>query len=323
MTRPAYRSSSLHLLPIVAPVAQPLLARTMSRQPGPLADVLTMAKPGITGMVLLATAFGYTVGRHLHADWLHLALVLLGTLLVGAGGNTLNQYLERDVDKRMRRTQDRPLPAGRVRPVAALIGGVAASVAGVMLLGLVANLASAGLGVLVVVSYVLFYTPLKRISGLNTLVGAIPGAVPPVLGWVAAGRELGRPALALFLILYVWQLPHFLAIAWLYRQDYAAAGMPMLPVTDTTGRRTRAMIVLYSLVLVPVSLYPAMIGVAGAVYFYGALAVSGLFLLAAIAMGIRPGDGAARLLFRASLAFLPLLFGLMLYDAVPVPGARP
>jgi protoheme IX farnesyltransferase len=281
----------------------------MSRQPGLLADLLTMSKVGITGMVLLATAFGYTVGRHLHADWLHLAVVLLGTLLVGAGGNTLNQYLERDVDKKMRRTRDRPLPAGRVRPQSALLGGTAASLAGIVLLGAAANLASAALGVLVVVSYVLFYTPLKRISGLNT--------------WVAAGRELGRPALALFLILYVWQLPHFLAIAWLYRQDYAAAGMPMLPVTDTDGQRTRAMIVLYSLVLVPVSLYPAMIGLAGAVYFYGALAVSGAFLLTAVAMGVRPGDGPARLLFRASLVFLPLLFGLMLYDAVPVPVGQP
>ncbi len=294
-----------------------------SRQPGLLADVMTMAKPGITGMVLLATAFGYTVGRHAHVIWWHLGLVLLGTLLVGAGGNTLNQYLERDVDKRMRRTRERPLPAGRVRPGAALAGGVLAGLAGVTLLGAVANWMSAALGILVVVSYVLFYTPLKRISGLNTLVGAIPGAVPPVLGWIAADRELGRAALALFLILYVWQLPHFLAIAWLYKQDYASAGMPMLPVTDPAGRRTRTMVVLYSLVLVPVSLYPAMIGMAGAVYFYGALAVSGMFLLAAVLMGVRPGDASARLLFRASLVFLPLLFGLMLYDAVPVQVSRP
>jgi protoheme IX farnesyltransferase len=297
--------------------------RPSSRPPGLLADVITLAKPGITGMVLLATAFGYSVGRQAHVNGWHLVLVLLGTLLVGGGGNALNQYLERDVDKRMRRTQQRPLPAGRMRPAAALAGGVAASVAGIALLGAVANWMSAALGILVVVSYVLFYTPLKRISGLNTLVGALPGAVPPVLGWVAADRELGRAALALFLILYVWQLPHFLAIAWLYKHEYAAAGMPMLPVTDPAGRRTRAMVVLYSLVLVPVSLYPAMIGVAGAVYFYGALAVSGLFLLAAVLLGVRPSDASARLLFRASLVFLPLLFGLMLYDAVPVPVTSP
>ena len=147
-----------------------------SRPPGLFADMITLAKPGIMGMVLLATAFGYSVGRHAHVNGWHLGLVLFGTLLVGAGGNTLNQYLERDADKHMRRTRHRPLPAGRMRPAAALAGGVAASVAGVALLGAVANWMSAALGILVVVSYVLFYTPLKRISGLNTLVGAIPGA---------------------------------------------------------------------------------------------------------------------------------------------------
>ena len=296
---------------------------TLSRRPGPVADALTLAKPGITGMVLLATAFGYLVGRHADADWMHLGLVLLGTLLVGAGGNTLNQYLERDVDALMNRTRNRPLPSGRVQPAVALAGGVALGLGGIAELAVVANLASAAFALLVIVSYVMFYTPLKRITGLNTLVGAVPGAIPPVLGWVAADRELGQPALALFLILYVWQLPHFLAIAWLYRRDYAAAGMPMLPVTDAAGSRTRAMVVLYSLVLVPVTMYPGVIGIAGPVYFYGALAVSGLFLCAALLMGLRPSDTTARILFRASLFFLPLVFALMLYDAVPVPRVRP
>jgi protoheme IX farnesyltransferase len=295
----------------------------MTRRPSPVADALTMSKPGITGMVLLATAFGYLVGRHAEADWMHLGLVLLGTLLLGAGGNMLNQYLERDVDALMNRTRNRPLPAGRVRPVVALAGGVVLGLGGIAELAVVANLASAAFALLVLVSYVMFYTPLKRISGLNTLVGAIPGAIPPVLGWVAADRPLGPPALALFLILYVWQLPHFLAIAWLYRRDYAAAGMPMLTVTDATGRRARAMVVLYSLLLVPVTLYPSVIGIAGPVYFFGALAVSGLFLCAAALMGVRPSDATARILFRASLFFLPLVFALMLYDAVPVQGLRP
>lgn len=303
---------------------QPTLAKPMPRHPGLLADALTLAKPRIMVMVLLATALGYTAGRHVQIGWGHLALVLLATLLVGAGANALNQYLEREVDKRMLRTAQRPLPAGRMRPMAALVGGIATSVLGIGMLAIVANLLSAALGVLVVVSYVLFYTPLKRVSALNTLVGAIPGAVPPVLGWAAAHRELGRGALALFLILYVWQLPHFLAIAWLYRKDYASAGMPMLPVIEgPAGQRTRAMVVLYSLVLVPVSLYPAVIGLAGPVYFYGALVVSGLFLLAALAMGALPGDRSARVVFRASLALLPLLFALMLFDAIPVPELKP
>jgi heme o synthase len=293
------------------------------RRAGPVADALTLAKPGITSMVLLTTAFGYVVGRHSEANWGHLALVLLGTLMVGAGGNMLNQYLERDVDALMNRTRNRPLPAGRVEPVTALAAGVALGLSGIAELGIVANLTSAALGLLVLVSYVLFYTPLKRITGLNTLVGAIPGAVPPVLGWAAAGQGLGRSALALYLIMYVWQLPHFLAIAWLYRRDYASAGMPMLPVTDHTGRRTRAMIVLYSLVLIPVSLYPTIVGLAGAIYFYGAMLASAAFLVAAVAMGIRPSDRFARILFRASLLYLPLVFVLMLIDAIPGQGLRP
>ena len=290
----------------------------MFHRRGPVADALTLAKPGITSMVLVATAFGYVVGRHAYTDWMHLALVLAGTLLVGAGGNTLNQYLERDVDALMNRTRNRPLPTGRVRPVVALIAGIAMGIAGIAVLGAVANLASAGLGLLVIVSYVLFYTPLKRITELNTLVGAIPGAVPPVLGWVAAGRTFDRPAVALFLILYVWQLPHFLAIAWIYRHDYASAGMPMLPVVDATGRRTRVLVVLFALVLVPVSLYPAALGLAGATYFAGAFIVSALFLATTVAMGVSPSDKTARLVFRASLLYLPLIFALMLYDAIPM-----
>ena len=288
-----------------------------------MADALTLAKPGILGMVLVATACGYLVGRLADADWVRLGFVLLGTLMVGAGGNMLNQYLERDTDALMGRTRDRPLPAGRVQPGAALAGGVLLGLAGIAALGLVANLAAAALGLLVMATYLLFYTPLKRITGLNTLVGAVPGAIPPVLGWVAAGRPLGQGALALFLIEFVWQQPHVLAIAWLYRGDYASAGMPMLPVTDTAGLRTRAMVVLYSLVLVPVTLYPGAIGMAGAAYFYGALGVSGLFLCAALWMAWRPSDAAARLLFRASLLYLPLVFALLLYSAVPMPEPRP
>ncbi len=280
-------------------------------------DIAMLAKPGITSMVLAATAIGYVVGRQGQADWVHLAGVLVATLLVGAGGNALNQYLERDTDILMRRTRNRPLPARRMQPRAVLLGGAACSALGVLALGLWANAAAAAVGVLVVITYLLCYTPLKRVSGLNTLVGAFPGALPPVLGWVAAGGPLGLQALALFLILFVWQPPHFLAIAWLYRHEYAAAGMPMLTVTDPGGASMRRQLIVYSGTLIPISLYPTVIGMTGSIYFYGAFALSAIFLAAAIAMVVRTSELTARLLFGVSITFLPLLFLLMLYDAQP------
>ncbi len=166
----------------------------------------------------------------------------------------------------------------------------------------------------ILVTYLLCYTPLKTRTGLNTLVGAIPGALPPVLGWVAAEGRLAAEALALFMIMFVWQLPHFLAIAWLYREDYANARMPMLTVTDPDGGQTARQLILYGAVLVPVSLYPAIIGMAGSAYLYGALGLSLLLLAAAMAMVIQPGQAAARGLLKFSIAYLPLLLGLMLYD---------
>jgi len=288
-----------------------------ARLPGLWGDLLLLAKPGISAMVLAATAFGYLLAGQGKSDWPHLALVLGLTFLVGAGSNSLNQYLERDVDARMVRTRNRPLPAGRLPPAAVLIGGGLACAAGAGGLWLAANPLSGMVALTVIITYVFIYTPLKQVTHLNTLVGAFPGALPPVLGWVAAGGALGREALALFLIEYLWQPPHVLAIAWRYRHDYAAAGMPMLPVIDPSGAGTRRQVILYAATFIPVTLYPGLLGMAGNVYLAGAALVSGVYFAGALAMGLNPTDASARLLFRLSLAVLPALFVLMLLDALP------
>ena len=278
------------------------------------ADVVMLSKPRITGMVLLVTGFGFLMARQHPLSWRLLAITLLGTVLVGAGGNALNQYLERDTDKLMRRTRDRPLPSGRMSARAVLAGGSGAAGAGIALLALGAHPLAAGVALAVVFTYVLCYTPLKRKSGLNTLVGAVPGALPPVLGWAAAAGTLDQGAFALFLILFAWQLPHFLAIATMYRDEYAAASMPMLTVIDPDGGRTRRQMVLYATVLIPVSLYPAVVGMTGHFYFYSALVMGILYLGTNLAMVAFPSRIAARVALRASLIYLPLLFALMYFN---------
>jgi protoheme IX farnesyltransferase len=218
----------------------------------------------------------------------------------------------------MVRTRNRPLPAGRMRPRTVLLAGLLGGGIGIAGLAAVANLLTAAVGLVVIVTYVAFYTPLKRISAINTLVGAVPGALPPVLGWAAASGELSLGALALFLIQYVWQPPHVLAIAWRHRVDYAAAGMPMLGATDASVASMRRQLLIYCAVLIPLSTYPARIGIAGDVYFWGALAVSGGFFLCGLAMAIRPSERTAKLVFKSSLFYLPALFVLLLHDALPV-----
>ena len=247
-------------------------------------DILILAKPRITAMVLVATFVGYFLAPAQGIVWGAAALLLAGTLLLGGGVNTLNQYMERDLDRLMVRTQARPLPSGRMAARKALYGGMAASVAGIVLLALGANPMSGLIAFTVLVTYLLCYTPLKTRTGLNTLVGAIPGALPPVLGWVAAGGAVGSEALAMFLILFVWQLAHFLSIAYLYREDYRVAGMPMISVFDVSGGAVRRQLVLYTATMIPVSMYPSIIGMAGSTYFYGATILGALFLAAALAM---------------------------------------
>jgi heme o synthase len=249
-------------------------------------------------------------------DLLLFAHTLLGTALVAGGTNALNQLWERDVDARMRRTRGRPLPSGRVTPRAAGAFAGAISVAGVAYLGATVNALTAGLAALTLASYVFLYTPLKRKTSLNTLIGAVPGALPIVGGWTAAGGRLDVAAAALFWILFLWQLPHVLALAWIHREDYRAGGLVMLGVEDPTGRLTGRMSLLFALALVPVSLVPTLLGVTGSVYFVGALILGAAYATAGAALTVSTTDPRARRLFLTSIVYLPTLLTLMLVDRV-------
>ncbi len=266
-------------------------------------------------MVLTAAA-GFYLGSRTGVDLRLLVHTLIGTVLVAAGTNAFNQLRERDVDARMRRTRDRPLPSGRITPRAAGAFAGAISVAGVAYLALAVNLVTAGLAALTLASYVLLYTPLKRRTSLNTLIGAVPGALPVVGGWAAAGGEAGGAVLALFSILFLWQLPHFLALAWIYREDYRRSGLAMLCVEDPDGSRTGWMALLYAATLLPVSLLPTLLGVTGAVYFFGAAALGLAYLVASAAMTLAATAARAWRVFFVSIVYLPALLTLMVLDKV-------
>lgn len=270
-------------------------------------DYLELSKARLSALVLFATAVGFWMGLRAPSHWPQLLPVCAGTALVVAGANALNQWLERGWDAQMQRTRARPLPAGRLTPQAARRFGTAASILGLLLLGITGHWLAAALALVGWISYVLLYTPLKRVSPLCTLVGAVPGALPPVIGWAAAQHRLGLEAAALFLIMYVWQLPHFLALAVLYRDDYARAGFPMLPVVDRGDGLTARQLLWYGLALVPLSLFPAVVGMTGRAYFYGALLISGALLSVVVWAAWRRTAQSARTLFRASVLYLPVL----------------
>ena len=241
---------------------------------------------------------------------------LIGTALVAGGTNAWNQIRERDVDARMARTRRRPLPAGRLTPGVAAWFASTIAVGGVVFLALTVNLLTAGLAALTFASYVLLYTPLKRLTSLNTLIGAVPGALPIVGGWTAAGGALGPAVWALFWILFLWQLPHFLALAWLYRDDYRAGGLRMLSVTDDGGRDTGRMALLYAAALLPISLLPTLLGVTGAWYFFGALALGVVYVGAGAGLLLAATPTRAWRLFFISIVYLPALLTLMVLDKV-------
>jgi protoheme IX farnesyltransferase len=247
--------------------------------------------------------------------WL-LLHTLIGTALVASGTNAFNQLRERDVDAHMRRTRGRPLPSGRLSPRAAALFAGTISVVGVAYLGWRVNALTAALAALTLASYVLLYTPLKRRTSLNTLVGAVPGALPILGGWTAAGGHIGVAALSLFWILFLWQLPHFLALAWIYREDYKTAGLAMLSVEDVDGRRTGWMVPLYALALLPVSLLPSLVGVTGPWYFLGAALLGIGFVAAGAAMLGRATPRGAWRVFLASIIYLPALLTLMVLDKI-------
>ena len=280
-------------------------------------DFYELTKPRMNFLVLVTTLVGFYMavgGAGGHVRWALLLPTLIGTALCAAGASVLNQFVERDLDKLMPRTRNRPVPAGRIAPGEALVTGVVFGAAGVATLALCVNVLTAMLGGLTLLLYVLLYTPLKRVTTLNTVVGAIPGAIPPLMGFTAVDDALSPGALALFAILFIWQMPHFLAIAILYKRDYALGGFKMLPVVDADLNFTSRQIVLYATALVPVSLMPSLIGVAGAVYFAFAV-LSGLaFLSFGVSCATSKTRVDARKLFFASIIYLPALLGVMMLD---------
>ena len=281
-----------------------------------VSDYWALTKPEVNVLVLASTLAGFYLGSRGPLSGLRLAHTLLGTLLVASGTATLNQFIEREYDARMRRTANRPLPAGRLAPSWALGFGVLLSAAGALDLALAVNALSSLLALLTLGSYLAFYTPLKRRTPLCTLVGAFPGAMPPLIGWAAARGSLGREAWVLYAVLFLWQFPHFLGIAWMYREDYARAGYIMLPPKDVDGRFTGREIFVFTLALLPVSLIPVFLNQAGAIYCLGASLVGLAFLFCGARLAHSRSNALARSLVLASVVYLPLLFVLMMVDKI-------
>jgi protoheme IX farnesyltransferase len=278
--------------------------------------ICELVKMRLTTLVLITTVVGFYLGERGNVDlWLMLN-TLLGTALVASGAAALNQLIEAEYDARMRRTEDRPLPSGRMSADAVLIFGGICSTAGLIWLALGVNLLTAVLGAATLLSYLFVYTPLKRITPLNTVVGAIPGALPPLMGWTAATGQVSLAGWSLFAILFFWQLPHFLAIAWMYRDDYARAGFAMLPVVDREGRKTGQQAVSHTLGLLPVSLAPFLLKLSGPLYCAGALLLGILFLWCAVQFSRQLSLGRARALFFMSIIYLPVLLALAVFDKV-------
>lgn len=278
---------------------------------GRLGDYVELTKPRIVVMVMLTAAAGFWLaGPEAHQAMI-LFHVLFGTVLVASGTNALNQVSERDADALMRRTRDRPMPAGRLSVGRARVFAWTAGLGGVVYFAVFVNALTAWIAFATLASYIFLYTPLKRRTTLSTLIGAVPGALPVVGGWTAARGVVTGEVWVLFWIVFLWQLPHFLALAWIYREDYARAGFKMLSVGDPDGRLTFWHASLYAAALLPVSLAPTIFGMAGVSYFIGAAVLSGLFLLASLAAVRRTTPSNARRLFRLSLAYLPAILLLM------------
>lgn len=301
-------------IPIADPT--PIPAATVAMPSA--ADYFELAKPKIAAMALVTVAVGFFLGGAPAPNWEVLLHTLIGTALVAAGGSALNHWLERHADARMRRTENRPLPAGRMQPAEVFSFGITMAVTGVVYLAYAVPYASAAVAAAATaVLYVAVYTPLKRLTAWNTVIGAVPGALPPVIGWCAARGELTSEALSLFLILFVWQLPHFFAIAWLHRFDYARGGMRMLPGVDRpdglwTGRATVATCVL----LIVVAVIPYLLHSAGMIYLVGALVLGIMFLRRALCFAADRNDGTARSVLRGSLLYLAGVMTLLVIDGL-------
>lgn len=279
-------------------------------------DFLALTKPRLNFLVILTTAAAYSLGSRPDASLAGLVHTLLGTFLVAGGASAFNQVWERDVDRLMRRTRTRPLPDLRLHPREALVFGVVLTAAGALELGVFVNPLSSLIALLTCASYIFFYTPLKVRTSLSTLAGAVPGALPAVIGWVAATNTVSLEAWVLFAIVFMWQMPHFLAIAWMYRDEYAAAGIRLLPVVEPSGRSTGRQAVLYTAALLPISFLPAGVGLATAWSLAGALTLGGILLGLAVEFAATRSLDAARRLFLGSILYLPLLWALLVVDHI-------
>lgn len=294
--------------------ASPSKGRKTRAEAGPVSSFVELMKLKMVFHILITTFVGYWLGSKPEFDLPRLWHALTGTAILAISAFALNQAIEKEYDKLMERTRERPLPTGRVGKGAALAFGFASFAAGVAYLWIEVNALTAGLGALTVILYAAVYTPMKRLSSLNTLVGAVPGALPPLMGWTAAQDSLGLGGLILFAILFFWQLPHFLALALMYKEDYRSGGFKMLSVTDPTGEACFRHILSQTLTLILVSLFPFVFHLAGAWYLAVALLAGGYFMLSAFSLWRRRDRAAARMLFFASLAYLPVVLLAMAWD---------
>ncbi len=288
----------------------------------PWRDYAELTKPRLNTLVLITTAVGFAMGvgsRPLESVVV-LGHTLMGTALCAGAGSVLNQWFERDTDRLMARTARRPLPDRRMNPAAALRFGALLAILGVTQLAWLAERPLAALiAFTTLITYALIYTPMKRVSSTATLIGAVPGALPPLIGWAAATESVDARGLTLFLLMFIWQMPHFLAIAWFYRDEYALAGIPVMPVTDPTGAKTAASLLSWSAVLLPATLLPGVLGMVGPIYWLTALVLGAVQLYVAGRVALERTQQAARRLFFFTIIYLPVLLGVMVVDAVVLP----
>ncbi len=281
-----------------------------------MADYWDLTKPGITFLVVITSLAAYYIASQGAPNIVMLIHALLGIACISGGGGALNHYIERERDKVMNRTRNRPIPSGRVQPQEALILGAGLSILGILYLVVAVNTITAVLGSLTLIGYIAVYTPLKRVSPHSTIIGAFPGAMPPVLGWTAVTGSISLEALILFAIVFFWQMPHFLGIAWMYRKDYERGGFPMLPVIAPDGKSTMRMILIYCTGLIPVSLLPTILGLAGYTYFIAALICSIIFLYFSVRLTLAVTNTNAKYLVLASVLHLPLVMTFLMIDAI-------
>ena len=275
---------------------------------------LALTKPDVSFLVVMTTVAGYALGTRGPLDWLRMMHTVFGTTLIAAGTSALNHYFERDTDALMRRTASRPLPSGQLSPREAFLFGLGLILVGTIYLALATNGLATLLGILTSVAYLCAYTPLKRRTTFATLIGAFPGAVPPLIGWAAARGSISLDAWILFAVMFLWQFPHFDAIAWMYREDYARAGIRMASVGDREGKRTFFEILTAATLLVPVSLLPAVTGLAGARYFFSALVLGVMLVEVCLWAAASKSNVRAKWLMHATVLHLPVLLGLLIYD---------